>query len=80
MDWYSHKDRYSGIRFVTPQQRHSVEAVEICRNRAQVYEQASQRHSRLWTGARRWRQPEVVCINQPADDFIAQTAKLELVA
>ncbi len=81
VDWYNHQHRHSGIKFVTPQQRHSGEAIAICKKRADLYEQARQRHPRLWTGAPRcWRQPEVVWINQPADEFIAQTARLELAA
>ena len=64
---------------MTPQQRHCGEAIEICRHRAQVYEQARQRHPRRWTGApRSWRQPEVVRINPPIDDFVAYSAKLAL--
>jgi len=38
--WYNDRHRHSGIRFVTPFQRHSGEAVAISRHRAQVYEQA----------------------------------------
>ena len=30
VDWYNHRHRHSGIKFVTPQQRHSGQAVEIC--------------------------------------------------
>jgi len=39
VDLYNHRHRHSGIKFVTPQQRHSAQAVEICRHRAVVYEQ-----------------------------------------
>ena len=81
VDWYNHQHRHSGIKFVTPQQRHSGVAIAICKKRADLYEQARQRHPRRWTTTTRcWRQPEVVWINQPADDFIAHTAKLELAA
>ena len=31
VDWYSHFYLHSGIRFVTPNQRHNGDAVEICR-------------------------------------------------
>jgi putative transposase len=66
VDWYNHQHRHSGIRFVTPDQRHSGQAVAICRQRAQLYEQARQRHPRRWSRTTRcWRQPEVVWINQP---------------
>ena len=81
VDWYNHQHRHSGIKFVTPQQRHSGEAIAIYKKRTDLYEQARQRHPRRWTGAPRcWRQPEVVWINPPADDFIAHTGKLKLAA
>jgi len=38
-DWYNHRHRHSGIKFVTPHQRHNGDALEICRHRV-VYEQA----------------------------------------
>ena len=63
---YNDRHRHSGIRFVTPSQRHSGEADAICHNRARVYEQARQRHPRRWSrNTRCWRQPEVVWINPP---------------
>jgi transposase InsO family protein len=70
VDWYNHRHRHSGIKFVTPQQRHDGPAVEISIHRAVVYEQARQRHPRRWSRSTRcWRQPEVVWINQPTDDL-----------
>ena len=66
VDWYNHQHRHSSIRFVTPDQRHSGEAVAICRQRIQLNEQARQRHPRSWcSNTRCWRQPEVVWINPP---------------
>lgn len=44
--WYDHRHRHSGIKFVTSQQRHSGQAVEIWRHSTVVYEQARQRHPR----------------------------------
>lgn len=38
--WYSHRHRHSGIKFVKPHERDNDDAVEICRHRAVVYEQA----------------------------------------
>jgi len=38
VDWYNHQHRHSGIKFVTPQQRHSGEAIAICKKRADLYE------------------------------------------
>jgi putative transposase len=60
-EWYNHRHRHSGIKFVTPHQRHSGQAIESCRHRAVVYEQARQRNPRRWSrSTRSWRQPEVV--------------------
>ena len=79
VDWYNHQHRHSGIKFVTPQQRHCGQAVEISRHRAFVYEQARQRHPRRWSRSTRcWRQPEVVWINQPPDE-LSETGQLPLV-
>jgi len=70
VDWYNHRHRHSGIKFVTPQQRHDDQATEICRYRSVVYEQACQRHPKRWSRSTRcWHQPEVVWINQPPDDL-----------
>ena len=69
VEWYNHQHRHSGIKFVTPHQRHSGQAVEICRQRADVYEKARQKHPRRWSRSSRcWRQPEVVWINKPQEE------------
>ena len=70
VDWYNHQHRHSGIKFVTPQQRHNGQAVEISRHRGVVYERARQLNPRRWSRSTRcWRQPEVVWINQPPDEL-----------
>ncbi len=38
--WYNDPHLHSGIRFVTPSQRHSGQAGDICRHCARVYEHA----------------------------------------
>jgi transposase InsO family protein len=61
VDLYNHQHRHSGIKFVTPHQRHSGQAVEISRHRSVVYEQARHRHPRRWPRSICcWAQPEVV--------------------
>ena len=70
VDWYNHQHRHSGIKFVTPQQRHCGQAVEISRHRTVVYEQARQLNPRRWSRSTRcWHQSAVVWINQPPDDI-----------
>ena len=60
VDWYNHQHRHSGIRFVTPAQRHSGQALAIARQRADVYVRARQLHPRRWSrstrcwGSREW--------------------------
>jgi transposase InsO family protein len=69
VDWYNHRHRHSGIKFVTPHERHSGAATTICWHRARVYEQARQRHPRRWSASTRcWRQPETVWINKPPEE------------
>ena len=58
----------SGIKFVTPHQRHSGAAIAICQERTQVYEKARQAHPKRWSQSTRcWRQPVVVWINKPPE-------------
>jgi putative transposase len=81
IDWHNLRHRHSGIKFVTPQQRHSGQAVEICRYSAVVYEQARQQHPRTWSGSIRcWRQPDVVWINPPPAEIDTNPATLTLAA
>ena len=79
--WYNHSRRHSSIWFVTPDQRHSGQAVELCRHRARVYEQARQRHPRRWSRSTRcWSQPEVVWINPPHPENGMDPATLVMAA
>lgn len=81
VDWYNHRHRHSGIKFVTPDQRHNGEAVKICEHRGRVYEQARERHPRRWTRSTRcWRQPEVVWINPPSLAEDIETVTLAVAA
>lgn len=69
VDWYNHRHRHSGIKFVTPHQRHSGAAKAICQQRADVYENARQAHPTRWSRhIRCWHQPEEVWINKPPEE------------
>jgi transposase InsO family protein len=66
VDWYNSEHRHSGIKYVTPNQRHYGEADEICRIRQETYEKARQKNPRRWTrGTRDWSQPQIVRVNHP---------------
>jgi hypothetical protein len=71
--------RHSGIKFVTPHQRHNGDAMEICHHRAVVYEQARQRNPRRWSRSTRcWHQPEVVWINPLPAEIELEPATLSM--
>jgi putative transposase len=81
VDSYNHRHRHSAIRFVTPDQRHSGQADELCRQRALVYEHARQREPRRWSRSTRcWHQPGVVWINPPPPENDINPAKLAMAA
>ena len=69
VDWYNHRHHHSGIKFVTPHQRHSGAAKAICQQRAEVYEAARQANPTRWSrNTRCWLQPEDVWINKPPEE------------
>ncbi|WP_254934928.1 IS3 family transposase [Cyanobium sp. WAJ14-Wanaka] len=69
VDWYNHRHRHSGIKFVTPHQRHSGAATAICQQRIDVYEKARRANPSRWSRQIRcWRQPAEVWINKPPEE------------
>ena len=55
MHWYNDEHQHSGIKFVTPAQRHHGQEADILAKRAEVYRQAKERHPERWTGdPRNW--------------------------
>jgi len=65
--WYNTEHRHSGIRFVTPAQRHCVEDVAILKKRTKVYKRARKRRPERWTGdVRNWSRIEEVRLNPAA--------------
>ncbi len=66
VDWYNSEHRHSGIKYVTPNQRHYGQADAISCIRQQTYEKARQKHPQRWSRQPRdWSQPQVVSINHP---------------
>lgn len=62
--WYNHEHKHSGLKFVTPAQRHDGRAAAILRHREQVYEAAKQRRPERWSGATRdWTLKDEVWLN-----------------
>jgi len=64
VQWYNNAHCHSGIRFVTPAQRHRGEDVEILARRKQVYQQAKLQNPARWSGEiRNWDQIKEVHLN-----------------
>ena len=62
--WYNETHRHSGIRFVTPAERHRGQDREILAKRETVYAAAKHRHLERWSRhARNWNPVEEVWLN-----------------
>ncbi len=63
--WYNNEHLHSGIRFVTPEDRHCGRDIEILSKRHQVYLDAKKRHPERWTGkTRNWQHIGEVALNK----------------
>ena len=64
VNWYNFEHRHSGIRYVTPAQRHSGEDVALLAARHQTYLQARERKPARWSGSTRdWSHKRSVALN-----------------
>ena len=71
--WYNHEHRHSGIRYVSPAQRHAGEDTAILAARHALYLQARERHPRRWSGVtRNWTPIAAVTLN-PERDAVVKT-------
>ena len=62
--WYNFNHKHSGIKYVTPHQRHSGMADKVLANRKEVYQRAKERTPERWSGdIRNWDLPEEVHLN-----------------
>lgn len=64
MQWYNFEHRHSGIKFVTPSQRHTGEDEEVLKKRDDVYRAAKARRPDRWArDTRNWSHEKVVTLN-----------------
>jgi hypothetical protein len=62
--WYNQEHKHSGLRFVTPAQRHSGHAPVILHNRETLYAAAKRSNPKRWSGTtRNWRLEDEVWLN-----------------
>jgi len=69
--WYNADHRHSGIRYVTPSQRHAGEDRAILTARHELYLQARERNPARWSGdTRNWTHIDIVTLNPERDSVI----------
>ena len=62
--WYNCEHLHSGLKYITPEQRHTGQASTIMENRKQIYERAKKQHPARWSGnTRNWDLPTAVILN-----------------
>lgn len=72
--WYNTEHLHSGIRFVTPDDRHFGREADILDKRKKVYERARKRNPKRWTGKiRNWDAIETVYLNPEKVDVEIET-------
>ena len=70
--WYNHEHRHSGIRYVTPAQRHAGEDRPLLAARHALYQQAREANPRRWSGpTRNWTPIGAVTLNPERDSVVA---------
>jgi len=70
--WYNVEHRHSGIRYVTPAQRHAGEDKELLAARHALYTHAREQNPRRWSRhTRNWTPIAVVTLNPERDSVIA---------
>jgi len=73
--WYNHEHRHSGIRYVSPAQRHAGQDCAVLRARHELYLRARERNSRRWARhTRNWDPITVVTLNPERDAVIKAAA------
>ena len=69
--WYNDEHRHSGIRYVTPSQRHAGRDRGLLAGRHELYQRARQSNPRRWSGQTRdWTPVAAVTLNPERDSVI----------
>ena len=76
--WYNHEHRHSGIRYVSPAQRHDGGDHAILAARHALYTQARERNPARWAGkTRNWSPIGAVTLNPERDSVVTQHASVK---
>ena len=69
--WYNDEHRHSGIRYVTPSQRHAGQDRGLLAGRHELYQQARRTNPRRWSGQTRdWTPVAAVTLNPERDTLV----------
>jgi len=70
--WYNYQHQHSGLKFVTPDQRHTGNDKDILDKRHHVYQLAKLQNPERWSGeTRNWKLPSTVTLNPDKKGRIA---------
>jgi putative transposase len=78
VQWYNEEHRHSGIRYVTPAQRHGGHDHRLLDARHELYQEARERNPRRWSGQTRNWQPIAVVTLNPERDAVARAATSQI--
>jgi putative transposase len=71
--WYNNEHRHSGLKYVTPAQRHQGHDAALLAQRKQVYQAAQARQPGRWTKrVRDWQLPDAVYLNPERESAAAK--------
>ena len=74
--WYNFNHRHSGIRYVSPAQRHAGEDRQILAQRHAVYLQAKERNPSRWSRhTRNWEPIGAVALNPERDEVVSMAVQ-----
>ena len=72
--WYNHQHKHSGLKFMSPIERHEGRDRKILQKRHEVYVAAKARNPNRWSGeTRNWDLPEFVSLNPEKEQAILES-------
>jgi putative transposase len=79
VNWYNEHHHHSGIRYVTPAQRHGGQDGPVLAARHALYQQARESNPRRWSGqTRNWSPVGAVTLNPERDSVVAAASQTAL--
>ena len=79
VSWYNHQHLHSGLKFITPHQRHTGEDKKIMEKRKRIYQAARERRPDRWSGnIRNWKLPSSLTLNPDRKQRISENNEINL--